>query len=253
MTSRKSKQFFYGIFYLAILFFLIYGIYLIFKPAPSCFDNIQNEGETGVDCGGPCAPCTFNLAPLQEIGQVKILPLDNTSVSLLAQIQNSNSGFGAFKFDYVFNVYDNKGKEVASLGGNSYIYPGKTKYILAPNIQVPNINNLGRAELILSNPDWQPADNFQNFLVQIQNQETATTTVGVKTSGYLFNNSGFLISQADVFAIFYDISGLVVGASQTEINNLPLLRSVPFTISHPIIKNLNIQATKVFVDMPPSR
>ncbi len=23
----------------------------------SCFDSIQNQGETGVDCGGPCAPC----------------------------------------------------------------------------------------------------------------------------------------------------------------------------------------------------
>jgi len=25
--------------------------------APSCSDGIQNQGETGIDCGGPCAPC----------------------------------------------------------------------------------------------------------------------------------------------------------------------------------------------------
>lgn len=25
---------------------------------PSCNDGIQNQGETGVDCGGPCSPCT---------------------------------------------------------------------------------------------------------------------------------------------------------------------------------------------------
>ncbi|MEL6986410.1 MAG: peptidoglycan DD-metalloendopeptidase family protein [Bacteroidota bacterium] len=24
---------------------------------PTCFDGIQNQGETGVDCGGPCLPC----------------------------------------------------------------------------------------------------------------------------------------------------------------------------------------------------
>jgi hypothetical protein len=24
---------------------------------PSCFDNIQNQNETGIDCGGPCLPC----------------------------------------------------------------------------------------------------------------------------------------------------------------------------------------------------
>ena len=28
------------------------------KPCPSCFDGIQNQGEEGVDCGGPCRPCT---------------------------------------------------------------------------------------------------------------------------------------------------------------------------------------------------
>lgn len=25
---------------------------------PSCFDGVQNQGETGVDCGGPCPPCS---------------------------------------------------------------------------------------------------------------------------------------------------------------------------------------------------
>ncbi|MBN1644438.1 hypothetical protein JW851_00160 [Candidatus Woesearchaeota archaeon] len=27
------------------------------KPVASCFDGIQNQGEEGIDCGGPCAPC----------------------------------------------------------------------------------------------------------------------------------------------------------------------------------------------------
>ncbi|MDQ3017295.1 MAG: GEVED domain-containing protein [Bacteroidota bacterium] len=26
-------------------------------PCPTCNDGIQNQGETGVDCGGPCSPC----------------------------------------------------------------------------------------------------------------------------------------------------------------------------------------------------
>ena len=24
---------------------------------PTCFDRIQNQGEEGIDCGGPCEPC----------------------------------------------------------------------------------------------------------------------------------------------------------------------------------------------------
>ncbi|VVB52594.1 Uncharacterised protein [uncultured archaeon] len=26
-------------------------------PCPTCTDNIQNQGETQTDCGGPCKPC----------------------------------------------------------------------------------------------------------------------------------------------------------------------------------------------------
>lgn len=31
-------------------------------PRPSCEDNIQNQGENGVDCGGPCSPCKAKLS-----------------------------------------------------------------------------------------------------------------------------------------------------------------------------------------------
>jgi hypothetical protein len=27
---------------------------IIFVSAPTCFDGVQNEGETQIDCGGPC-------------------------------------------------------------------------------------------------------------------------------------------------------------------------------------------------------
>ena len=27
------------------------------EPDETCYDNIQNQGETGIDCGGPCAAC----------------------------------------------------------------------------------------------------------------------------------------------------------------------------------------------------
>jgi len=41
-------------------------------PCPSCFDNVQNQGETGIDCGGPCEPC----APTVEVPVVVKKQLD---------------------------------------------------------------------------------------------------------------------------------------------------------------------------------
>lgn len=38
-------------------------------PALSCFDDIRNQGETAVDCGGPCAPCATCSDGIQNQGE----------------------------------------------------------------------------------------------------------------------------------------------------------------------------------------
>lgn len=36
---------------------LVFGIGKCVALAPTCSDGLQNQGETGVDCAGPCTPC----------------------------------------------------------------------------------------------------------------------------------------------------------------------------------------------------
>ena len=55
--TRLAKQ-----IIIAIIFFLILAgfgflVYWNILPNPSCFDNIQNQNEEGIDCGGPCQSC----------------------------------------------------------------------------------------------------------------------------------------------------------------------------------------------------
>lgn len=33
------------------------------KVLPTCYDKMQNQGETGIDCGGPCLPCEKEVKP----------------------------------------------------------------------------------------------------------------------------------------------------------------------------------------------
>lgn len=37
--------------------FLFSRIYYLYAKVPTCYDRIQNQGEIGIDCGGPCGPC----------------------------------------------------------------------------------------------------------------------------------------------------------------------------------------------------
>jgi hypothetical protein len=41
-------------------------------PAPTCNDGIQNQGETGVDCGGPCAACASCNDGIQNQGETGV-------------------------------------------------------------------------------------------------------------------------------------------------------------------------------------
>ena len=41
---------------------------------PSCSDGIQNQGETGIDCGGPCTPCASGCESFPDIVAARDLP-----------------------------------------------------------------------------------------------------------------------------------------------------------------------------------
>jgi hypothetical protein len=41
-------------------------------PTPTCSDGIQNQGETGVDCGGPCAACPTCDDGIQNQGETDV-------------------------------------------------------------------------------------------------------------------------------------------------------------------------------------
>ena len=45
---------------------------LHFSIVPTCIDGIQNQGEAGIDCGGPCRPCASCYDGIHNQGEVKI-------------------------------------------------------------------------------------------------------------------------------------------------------------------------------------
>jgi hypothetical protein len=68
------------------------------KPFPDCNDNIQNQGELGIDCGGPCAPCLAQVTaridgvPWSSQGQVTTI-INNNSILFLSGNGTSSLSF----------------------------------------------------------------------------------------------------------------------------------------------------------------
>lgn len=76
-TFIKTKLFFVLLILFPAALFIYTGCHKDDNQPASCGDGIQNQGETGVDCGGPCAACATTLC--NGNGQNFFMPLANNN------------------------------------------------------------------------------------------------------------------------------------------------------------------------------
>ena len=250
MGKRIVKQFFYGIFFLAVFagfVFLVY--YLFFRSAPGCFNGRQDAGEEGIDCGGVCARAclSINLLPLTIPGDVKILKLPENRLSLLAEVRNGNSGYASPDFGYEFRLYDGAGNLIDSLPGSSFIYVGEIKYLAAINFLPSNLKNIARAEIAILRTEWQTPDKFFNPQPRIEFQKAFTNISGnqVSADGILVSNNTVAVPRGTVQALFRNAAGQVVGVSETELVNLVPGDTRTFSVIHPLLKDIDAGKTQL--------
>jgi hypothetical protein len=246
--SRRVKQVVYGILYLVIIGIIVAGIYFLFlKPAPSCFDNVQNEGEQGVDCGGPCAKLCIpsSIQPISTLGAVRVFPLPGGNITILAQLENANSDYAASSFNYAVTLYGADGSTtVATFDRTSFAYADETKYLVLPNELVSA--STSRADIVISNIQWVPASQmglapqfaFTNLT------SAAGMSGSVTVGGNITDRDVSSFRNIVIVAIFKDAARIPIGASQTELDSLSPGETQIFSISYPLLPNENISATE---------
>lgn len=247
MTRRTRKQLIYGAFYLSVFLGIISLFYFRIKPSPSCFDGIQNQGEEGVDCGGPCVNVCIpgNIKPVSVVGQPLVFRPDRSHITLLVEVGNPNQNYASKNFSYIFSLYDDKGALVQSFPGSSYIYGGEVKYIIFPNAPAPQ-NDWSYARFAVKNTGWVPSAEFPGPpRLDLIGAKTAVSGNNLIVNGQAVNNDTITLSKIKIIAVLKGKLGQVAGASQTEIDTLIPNESRPFVILHPFIPNIDFAGTKV--------
>ena len=75
--------------------------YYLTRPDPTCFDKVQNQDETGVDCGGVCAAecaVTYNPESLGIVDTTFVPGGDKDVYDVVAKIHNPNDELGSAAF-----------------------------------------------------------------------------------------------------------------------------------------------------------
>lgn len=254
MSNRLIKQLVYSAFYLVVfvgISLLVYFVY--FRPAPSCFDNKQNQNEEGVDCGAVCGKICLgsDFRPLFVVGNPKIFNPVGDSPVLFAAIKNPNSNYAARHFAYQFNLFDEKGILKNSWRGRSFIYSNETKYVgVFLSGQKIDFTNK-RLELVIEDEKWAYKNQFEKPALEVQNARYKLRDKTVEVNGVVVNQDIVPIKTAVVFVVFYDKVGVEAGVSQTEISDIEVSRGKPFTVLYPLgegaLDLIDLAKTKVFV------
>ncbi|MDO8495800.1 MAG: hypothetical protein Q7S32_04820 [bacterium] len=219
---RAIKQIVFGAGFLVIIGFISFGIYQLWKVEPTCSDQIQNQGEEGVDCGFVCTnTCLDTMSPIDIQSGYLFKMVENDlekDYDVLFKIRNPNSGFGASEIEYEVNLFDAKNSLFLRKRGFSYILPGQTKYIYEPMIrtEVP----ARRVELKIISVSWQRLRGLgEEVQFAVRSKDYAANGkpgVFSHASGTIYNNSNLDFDRVDLVVVLFK-EDIPVRANKTDL------------------------------------
>ncbi|HEY4499797.1 MAG TPA: FxLYD domain-containing protein [Candidatus Paceibacterota bacterium] len=252
---RILKQITYGIFYLAILTALGFGGYLLLlKPPASCVDQIQNQNETGVDCGGlpgqgGCVSCEIKQLTPIVLGKAMLLRSGDI-VTVVAPMENLNLIYGAQQLQYALKLIDNSGQIIKTISKTSFIHAGEKTQFVETGIADAR-QQIARAEITIANINWQPTEGWWQPALTIKEIQTNVGQQQTTVQGIVANTNNFIVTQVVLRALVADSFGAIVGASKTTLETLQPFEERTFQINivpdSALLNSVVPEATELFV------
>jgi len=154
MSWAKNRQ----INYLAgiLLFALIVVGFILWRlnPAPSCTDNILNQNETGIDCGGTCPQaCESELFKLSVLWARSFEVVPGT-YDAVAYVENVNPSAGIKDIFYSFKFYDKENILITERNGHTFISPNEKFAVFENAIDVGQRIPKRTFFEFIQKPDW---------------------------------------------------------------------------------------------------
>ncbi|MBU1136950.1 FxLYD domain-containing protein [Patescibacteria group bacterium] len=222
MHKRTLKRIVIALVFLSILAAIVFLVYFLNRPAPTCSDGVKNQSEEDIDCGGPCSSCELLEIKDIEVLSTKSVSTQNDFYGLMAQVKNPNQNYGSGKVPFTFKIYDSSGDLIIQSSGQTYILPNQTKYIIKPKVDVNR--SPGKVEISFGKIEWEKLINYQAPSLPIQQKEYRLLDYREsgfsQAKGILVNKSNFDFSRIDLDILLFDSFGRLIGLNTTEVNIL---------------------------------
>jgi len=215
LTWRGKRQLFYYSIFAVFVFILIVGFIFYFKPAPTCFDGKQNQGEGGVDCGGPCEKGCLGQVSNPTVLWTRFFKTGDTTYDIAALIDNPNIFAGSGEFHYRLKLHDKDNILIAIRDGVTFINPQERFVIFESEVQTARRIPVS-ASIELDQVDWQRIE-MAKPLVEAYGYKFTTHPYGI-FDVTLRNGDIFPVKNIEVVVVLFDDSRNASGVSRTKID-----------------------------------
>lgn len=186
---------------------------------PSCRDNVQNQGELGVDCGGPCLPCDLKNPKDITVFWTRAVAVEKDTFDVVARIRNPNNFLASDKVEYEFLLFDEFGS-VASSSGRTFILPQETVHVIETNLKTSR--NPLKVKFRIKSVKWEIAEEFLPRFTVEKKEYKIEDVGGIRrgvVNAVIFNRSPFDFKKATIGFILLDRQGNLIGANRVGVEN----------------------------------
>lgn len=217
--ATRRKLIYLGILLLILVVVAGTPLFLVVYKAPSCSDGKQNQGERGIDCGGPCK----NLCQAQALEPVilwqRAFKVSPGSYNLIAYVKNLNVSSGSLNVPYSFKLYDRDNILIVERTGFTDLLPNKSFPIFESAVpsgeKVPS-----RVSFEFNKKPFWIRSGIPEIDLRVSDQLFSREDSSPRLEATIENQSIKTLSRLPVVAILYDLDGNAISASRTIIDLL---------------------------------
>lgn len=205
----------------AVAFFMTVGI-ATFYEAPSCTDSKQNQGETGVDCGGPCSRlCTAQVQP-PTVLFTKAIKNGEGRVDVIAMVENKNAYAAAKNVPYSVTLYGSDQALIQRITGTLDLPSGERVPVFVPGIQSGKQGVVNAfLDIASSSPQWFSTPVDYRIVPTVFNVKQSDITSAPRIEAILMNPSVSTLINIRAIVLVRNDKGDVIAASSTIVPAIP--------------------------------
>lgn len=199
----------------------------IFYKTPTCIDNTQNQGETGVDCGGPCShACVADERPPQ-VRFARAIASAPGRTDVIAYVDNPNADAAANDVHATVEVYDSNHALLARQTVTFDVATGSTVPVFVegivqnnPAVVTQTFFTIDTASLQWIRTSGKPTNlGVQDIVWQ--------EGINPRVSATLVNPFAKTLANIRLIAVVFDANDQAIAASRTLVSTLPSQGTAP--------------------------